>query len=126
MSSLRHGSLANELVAKLRSEFGHSKAPLWTVDIEAEKPEHLPAEWYVEQTLRGDFLRAVLNSGDLPAIEATLQSILSPGEIVTDHLDDNFYAWSAVGRNTPESHQRLLQEAAWLGCELLNPEETVS
>ncbi|HTQ39605.1 MAG TPA: metallophosphoesterase [Pirellulales bacterium] len=57
--ALRHGALGTELISKLRQEFGRLSFPVWTLDIEADLPAELPSEWFGEETLRGDFLRAV-------------------------------------------------------------------
>jgi hypothetical protein len=57
--ALRHGSLGAELISNLRQQFGRRQSPVWTLAIEAELPDQLPAQWFAEETLRGDFLRAV-------------------------------------------------------------------
>jgi DNA repair protein SbcD/Mre11 len=110
-SALRHGSLANDLTAKLRSEFGQIKQPLWTAAIEAELPDALPAVWYDEQCLRGDFLRAAR------------EPHVAQHEVFADYADQ--LSTIAVDQNDAESQRRLLNEVAWLGSELLSPEEAV-
>jgi DNA repair exonuclease SbcCD nuclease subunit len=111
LSALRHGSLANELATKLRADFGQMKQSLWTATIEAELPEVLPAVWYDEQCLRGDFLRAAR------------EPHVAQHEVFADYADQ--LSTITVGQDDAESQRRLLNEVAWLGSELLSPEETV-
>jgi len=43
----------------LRDEFGRAVDGLWSVDFQVAPPESLPDGWYEEDTILGDFLRAV-------------------------------------------------------------------
>ncbi len=56
---LRRGSLAAQLLRTLRSEFGTAEPAVWTVLLSAETAPTLPAQWYEQDTIRGDFLREV-------------------------------------------------------------------
>ena len=50
----------NEQVLEwLRDEFGRSDRGLWSVSLKVEAPKNLPIEWYEEDTLLGEYLRAM-------------------------------------------------------------------
>jgi len=56
---LRRGDLAAELLDVLRAEFGFGPPAAWSLSLQVEPPVSLPPEWYEQETIRGDFLRAV-------------------------------------------------------------------
>ena len=58
-AQLRRTKLAAELLDWLRSDYGHRSPAAWSVSLEVEVSETLPPEWYEQETIRGDFLRAV-------------------------------------------------------------------
>lgn len=112
MAELRKGVLRDDLLDWLRVEHGLASPAAWTVAIEVEPAASIPARWLEQETILGDFLRAVkqyeINASeriDLEAYvpEAHLAGTLGPAASVTD---------KAV-------RQRLLREAAQLGIELL-------
>ena len=43
----------------LRDEFGRSDRGLWSVSLAVQAPDKLPIEWYEEDTLLGEYLRAM-------------------------------------------------------------------
>ena len=53
---LRRGTLAADLLAWLRAEYGHGQVAAWSVSLDVESTEPLPPEWYEQETIRGDFL----------------------------------------------------------------------
>lgn len=149
--ALRHGSLGTELIAKLQQQFGHRQPPVWTIAIEAELPEQLPTQWQSEETLRGDYARAVqcctggsqrgaehqlaaeraerqpfgIDSDSVKQLEFTV-----PGDIAAVlgseaeplAMADSFRDLAPM-INSTEQRAKLLREAAWLGAELLSPAE---
>ena len=57
---LRAPERRKQLVDWLRTEFGSGQEPwLWTTDLRIEPPEFLPQEWYEEDTILGEYLRAI-------------------------------------------------------------------
>ena len=48
----------SEVLEWLRDEFGRSDRGLWSLSVDVEAPSNLPIEWYEEDTLLGEFLRA--------------------------------------------------------------------
>ncbi len=47
-----------ELLQWLRDEFGRTDHGLWSVNVRVESPKNLPIEWYEEDTILGEFMRA--------------------------------------------------------------------
>src|SRR5262249_21268507 len=58
--AIRHRSLGAELISKLQRDFSQRQPSIWTLAINAELHDQFPSQWCQEETLRGDFLRAVL------------------------------------------------------------------
>ena len=57
-SKIRSRDWSSELLEWLRDEFGRSDRGLWSVDLTVESPKNLPIQWYEEDTLLGEYLRA--------------------------------------------------------------------
>lgn len=114
--SIRRGDLGRELCEWLRTEFGRAKPALWTASLQLESNADLAADLYEEDTILGDFLRAVrkyeqdenlaLNwHGYLPDLSGNpaLASLLQPAD--------------------RDLRYELLQASATLGLQLLGGEE---
>jgi DNA repair exonuclease SbcCD nuclease subunit len=149
--ALQHESLGAELITKLRHDFGRKQSPIWTLAVEAALPEQMPSAWYSEETLRGDFLRAVQQCTEASSFGETYQPTADPRSTPLNHLElpgsqqlvltlpenvaellatDNhpmisadLLAQIAPAMNSPDCRQRLIQEIAWLGADLLSPQE---
>lgn len=127
-AELRRGKLASELLAALQRDFGErSSAPVWSVAINAELDSALPAVWQQEESLRGDFVRAVqgLIADELvePATRARrpqLHDLLARGSSLAGDakIDRSYFTIENA-----TARCRLLRQAAWLGADLLSPEE---
>jgi hypothetical protein len=123
---LRRGKLTAELLSALRREFGNRTPAAWTVAIRPELPTELPTAWQREETLRGDYLRAI---GGLLAETRSNDGNLSPldlDEILT-HAGSaaNLVRFDRLPASLadPAKRRRVLREAAWLGADLLSAEE---
>jgi hypothetical protein len=57
LNRLRPGGLSDRLLAALRQQYGQASPAAWSVAIECDEPLCVPAEWYDEETIRGDVLR---------------------------------------------------------------------
>ncbi|MEL7495960.1 MAG: DNA repair exonuclease [Planctomycetota bacterium] len=55
---IRKSAWKGEVLEWLRDEFGRSDRGLWSLAVDVEAPRQLPIEWYEEDTLLGEFLRA--------------------------------------------------------------------
>ncbi len=117
--SLRSGSLKRELVDWLRTEFGRAQPPIWTVGLEIEAATPVAPELYDEDTILGDFLRAVREAEEQPDRPLNLSPFLP--ELGKQR------ALAAALRDVDAAQRReLLQAAALLGSELLRGEEALT
>lgn len=123
---LRRGKLTADLLATLQREFGNRTPAVWTAAIRPELPTELPTAWQREETLRGDYLRAI---GGLLHETQLSDSNLSPldlDEILT-HAGDGVHLQRferiSASLTDPANRRRVLREAAWLGADLLSAEE---
>jgi DNA repair exonuclease SbcCD nuclease subunit len=119
IAQLRRGKLAAELLDVLRSEHGFAAPAAWSVSMEVEPLAGLPPEWYEQETIRGDFLRAIrqfeMNQGEPLELErymseAHLAGALAPAAAISDKT----------------VRMAVLHDVAWLGIDLLSGEEARS
>jgi len=116
-AQLRHGSLAGELLEMLRGEFGYGPPAAWSVSLQAEPALAVPEAWFEEESVRGDFLRAVRQLLDDPREPIELDA----------YLPQRYRDGSPVAAATlrPGEHRRrVLAQAAMLGVDLLTGEES--
>ena len=111
-AKLRYGGLAEELVASLQREYGQGDPSVWTIGLSCDTSEHIPSGWFEEDTILGDYLRAVQEFQQDDSRPLDLQPLL--GERRRDPLFR-----SAVDVSTNDARRRLLDEAAALGADLL-------
>ena len=121
LAELRKGKLRGELLEWLRIEHGLSSPIVWTVGIELEPQNALPASLYEQETILGDFLRALREFELDPQQPLNVESLLADASTM--------YPWSAAGLFSqavaiadPATRKRVLHEAALLGMELLGGE----
>jgi len=116
LASLRRGGLAAELLDRLRGDYGYRSPAAWSVSIEVELSETLPPEWYEQETIRGDFLRAIrqlqMNPDEPLALEQYLAEPHRAGTLA-----------AAVAFPGRPARDGVLREAAALGVDLLSGEE---
>ena len=113
--ALQHGSLASEITAWLRTEFGHQQPSVWTVELRVCPPE-ITSELLEQETILGDFLRAVAHYENNESEPINLEHYLSQ-----KHLAGSVAA--EVALDEPATRQRVLQEVARLGVDLLGGSE---
>ena len=113
---LRHGGLADELVALLRRDFGHGSPPIWTISLELEPHAAWPDAYYQEDTISGDFLRAVRDYENDELAPLDFEPYLSER-----HLAGSVA--SAVQLDDPPDRRRVLRDAAALAVALLRGDE---
>jgi len=109
----------DEILEKLRKEFGHGSPAAWSVGFELESPHALRAEWCEEDSILGDFMRVVRSYYEedekrLPLEDLLVETCL-PGGIAASALTD-------VGL---EDRDILLHQAAVLGLDLLRDDDAV-
>ena len=116
---LRRGTLRDELLGWLRNDYGYGPPAAWSVTLDVEPSAAMPPEWYEQETIRGDFLRAIrqfqVNANEPLDLEAYVAEAHVAGTL-----------GSAVAVAGPADRKRILREAAWLGVDLLSGEEDQS
>jgi len=116
---LRRGTLGDEMLGWLRSEYGYGPPAAWSASLDVEPSAAMPPEWYEQETIRGDYLRAIrqfqVNSDEPLDLEAYVAEAHVAGTL-----------GPAVAVATEADRQRVLREAAWLGIDLLSGEESQS
>jgi exonuclease SbcD len=56
--AIRKREWASGLLEWLRDEFGRTDHGLWSVSLQVEPPQQLPLEWFEEDTILGEYMRA--------------------------------------------------------------------
>ncbi len=112
-SQLRSG-WDRELLDWLRTEFGRAQPALWTTELRVAGAAEVPEESYEEDTILGDFLRAVREHQQDQRLPLELAEYLPE-----QGRNRSLAAVLAAGGL---SRQQLLEEAAVRGAELLRGE----
>jgi hypothetical protein len=112
VNRLRPGGLADELLVDLRRRFGEGSPTAWSVSLECRAPLSVPAEWYDEETVLGDYLRGVR------AFELDERLALDLQPFLADGLRDGQLAEVAQIDGNDERLE-LITAAAKLGVDLL-------
>ena len=127
---LRRGTLAAELLQSLRGDYGYRSPPAWSVSLEVELSETLPPEWYEQETIRGDFLRAIrqlqMNPDEPLSLDQYLAETHRAGTVgQVANLSSGNSDSGQVGNLSYGNSARnaVLREAAALGVDLLSGEE---
>jgi len=116
LRSLRRGKLAAELLQGLRGDYGYRSPTLWSVALDVELSETFLPEWYEQETIRGDYLRAIRQLQMNPGTPLDLAPYLAE-----THLAGTLAGMVAFAANT--TRDGVLREAAALGVDLLTGEE---
>ncbi len=126
LGQLRRGTLAAELLDWLRSEYGFGPPAAWSLSLGVELPASLPPEWYEQETIRGDFLRAVrqLQIGATEPLD--LDCYLAEAHVVGTDQRSGSSPGPEVAIADEATRARVLREVAWLGVDLLTGEEPQS
>lgn len=101
----------DELLTWLRNEFGQGEQCLWSVRITIETPDSLPAGCYEEDTILGDFLRAVGRYQSDDSLNLALH------EYLPSTVEDEFS--NSMSRVDAKARKRILDEVSLLGIEYL-------
>lgn len=103
----------NELLKWLRREYGHGKPSAWTLRLVVRPPRTYPKSWHDEDTILGDFLRAVDNHRKTAARDLNLHPMTE------EHSGLPSTSESLLAEPTAGDRVDLLDQAALLGVELL-------
>lgn len=115
LNRLRPGGLSEELLTALRLQFGKQSPAAWSVAIHCDEPLCVPAEWYDEETIRGDVLRQFRELETNAKIPLELEEFLPEG-VAAGPLGE-------LARTTAADRSGLLMAASKLGMDLLYVDE---
>jgi DNA repair exonuclease SbcCD nuclease subunit len=116
-SQLRSG-LDRELADWMRTEFGRAQPAVWTTEVKVETAAALPEEAFEEDTILGDFLRAVREHQQDEKLPLNLAAYLP-------EQGRNRTLAAILDSADHSTRGELLAEAAVLGAELLRGEEVL-
>lgn len=110
-AALGHGGIARELRQSLNQTLGVGSPAIWTVEIDVPVIGELPPYWYEEDTILGDFLRAVRRF-------QTEDHVLRLQEFV-GRRDVDVALHELLQVSDASQRDEVLREVALLGTELL-------
>lgn len=115
---LRQHRQQQDLMKWLRDEFGRGEQGIWSVGLSFDPPAALPGSWYEEDTILGDYLRAL----------GRYQGDESMGLVLHDYLPRSVSAEAAadVIRLKAEERAAVLSAAGLLGVEYLTANRDVA
>jgi DNA repair exonuclease SbcCD nuclease subunit len=111
INRLRPGGLADELLTDLRRKFGERHPAAWSVSIQCGSPLSVPAEWYDQETVLGDWLRTVREYEQDDSLTLDLTRFLPEG-MSGDPL-------AALANVAERERGELICTAAKLGLDLM-------
>jgi DNA repair protein SbcD/Mre11 len=115
LNRLRPGGLSDELLTILRQQYGKQSPAVWSVAIHCDEPLSVPAEWYDEETIRGDVLRQFRELAADAKIALELEEFLPDG-VAAGPLGE-------LARVAGAERGALLAAASKLGMDLLYADE---
>jgi DNA repair protein SbcD/Mre11 len=113
---LRRDERVPQLLTHLRGKYGSRGNAIYSLAIDIQPPSRLPDAWWQEETIRGEFLRAMSNETADGRLSADW-----PRQLPRRQLPDSLSAVLAL--DDPAVRERVLAEATLLGVDLLSGEE---
>ena len=115
--NLRRIERRKKIIDWLRAEFGsETENWLWTTDVLIEPPDFLPQEWYGEDTILGEYLRAIENYQKEESLEVSLHNYL-PSSTENGSFFD-------IGVIAPQNRSEILRQTVMLGVDYMGPSVT--
>jgi hypothetical protein len=115
LNDLRPGGLSDDILGALRMRYGKQSPAVWSVAIDCDEPLCVPAEWYDEETIRGDVLRQFRELEEKGDVDLELAEFLPEGQ--------RKGAFAELAKVTSADRGGLLLAAAKLGMDLMSLEE---
>lgn len=113
---LRNNQWQTDLITWLRTEFGQSDHGLWTVKLAIDPPETLPGIWYEEDSILGDYLRAISRFQGDSTMSISMMDYL--GSIPEDDQLQN-----GLARISASEREQILRRSVLAGVEYLSRAE---
>lgn len=112
---IRPGGVSDLIVEQLREQFGQLSPAVWTVAITCDAPLEVPADWYDQETIRGDLLRQFQQLESESDIPLNLAQFL-PKDLLEDPLAE-------LAEVADEDRSLLLLGASKLGIDLMDGDD---
>jgi DNA repair exonuclease SbcCD nuclease subunit len=100
-----------DLLDWLRDEFGRSEKGIWSTELTIDPPKALPAEWYEEDTMLGEYLRAIGRYQSDDSLQLSFHDYLTDSD-ENDSVSD-------MGRVAADAREEILQQATAIGIDYL-------
>jgi DNA repair exonuclease SbcCD nuclease subunit len=108
---IRKAQWAEELLEWLRDEFGRGEEGVWSTDVKVEAPKNLPSQWYEEDTILGEYMRAVARYQSDDSLKLNVHQYM-PQTVKGDGLTN-------IGYVSRESRDSILRKTGMIGIEYL-------
>lgn len=100
-----------EILEWLRDEFGRGDHGLWSTAVRVEAPKNLPSQWYEEDTILGEYMRAVARYQSDDSLKLNVHQYM-PQTYKGDSL-------ASVGQVPRDSRDQILRQTGMVGLEYL-------
>ena len=109
--AIRNREWTKELLEWLRNEFGRTDHGLWSVSLRVEVPKNFPIEWYEEDTILGEYMRA---TGRYQSDDSLKLNFM---DYMPKTVDTSITA--GLGHVSPQRREEILRQATMVGLEYL-------
>lgn len=109
--SLHNPDFRDNMLEWLRDEFGRGERGIWSTQLTIEPPSNLPTSWYEEDTILGEYLRAIGRYQSDDSLNISLHEYL-PTEAENGELPN-------LARVSGERRAEVLRQAALIGIDYL-------
>lgn len=113
--ALRHRDNVASILDWLRDEFGRGDSGLWSTQVTIEPPTNIPTSWYEEDTILGEYLRAIGRYQSDDSLNLSLHEYLPA--VAENH------EWAGIARVSKDRRSQTLAQAALAGIEYLGIEK---
>jgi predicted phosphodiesterase len=116
--AIRKPEWSAEILEWLRDEFGRGDKGLWSTSVRVETPKQMPIDWYEEDTLLGEYLRAMGRYQGDESLKLHLHQYL-PQTV-------NSKVMSGITEISTGRREEILKQAMLLGVEYLADHKKLS
>ncbi len=109
--AIRRREWSEAILEWLRDEFGRGDKGLWSVSLKVEAPKQLPGDWYEEDTILGEYMRAIGRYQSDDSLRLNLHEY-SPNTVENTMT-------TGIGQVSQSRREDVLRQAAMVGVEYL-------
>jgi DNA repair exonuclease SbcCD nuclease subunit len=116
--AIRKQTWSAEILEWLRDEFGRGDKGLWSTSVRVETPKQMPIDWYEEDTLLGEYLRAMGRYQSDESLKLHLHQYM-PQTV-------NSKVTAGITEISTNRREEILKQAMLLGVEYLAEHKNVA